>query len=202
MDKRLDDLLRRAGTPCTGHASEVLVRSSHTVTYQQNTWSDYMHYFYKGGELKLTATCAYTYVLGNVQAMSNHVKRMRAYLQILGFNNPLRTIWELTPFSFVIDWFIPIGDFLEQFSFDYFDSTVSVEEYCISWKTTVPHVVRVEFERSTTSARSKVCTFWYDIYHRQRAIPNDDKFGLRFDSRFGTKQVLLSGALLTSIFGH
>lgn len=31
-------------------------------------------------------------------------------------NNPLLTAWELIPYSFVADWFIPIGDFLTQFS--------------------------------------------------------------------------------------
>lgn len=31
-------------------------------------------------------------------------------------NNPLLTAWELVPYSFVVDWFLPIGDFLTQFS--------------------------------------------------------------------------------------
>lgn len=31
-------------------------------------------------------------------------------------NNPLLTAWELVPYSFVADWFVPIGDFLTQFS--------------------------------------------------------------------------------------
>lgn len=30
----------------------------------------------------------------------------------LGFTNPANVIWELVPFSFVADWFLPIGDFL------------------------------------------------------------------------------------------
>jgi hypothetical protein len=30
----------------------------------------------------------------------------------LGFTNPLTVAWEVVPFSFVVDWFIPIGDFL------------------------------------------------------------------------------------------
>lgn len=30
----------------------------------------------------------------------------------LGFTSPANTIWELVPFSFVVDWFAPIGDFL------------------------------------------------------------------------------------------
>lgn len=30
--------------------------------------------------------------------------------------NPLLTAWEIVPYSFIVDWFIPIGDFLQQFS--------------------------------------------------------------------------------------
>lgn len=30
--------------------------------------------------------------------------------------SPLLTAWELVPYSFVIDWFLPIGDFLAQYS--------------------------------------------------------------------------------------
>lgn len=32
----------------------------------------------------------------------------------LGFVNPAVILWELVPFSFVIDWFIPVGNFLGQ----------------------------------------------------------------------------------------
>jgi hypothetical protein len=31
----------------------------------------------------------------------------------LGFTNPANVIWELVPFSFVVDWFLPIGNFLK-----------------------------------------------------------------------------------------
>lgn len=34
----------------------------------------------------------------------------------LGFTNPENTLWELLPFSFVVDWFLPIGDFLQSLS--------------------------------------------------------------------------------------
>jgi len=36
-----------------------------------------------------------------------------ASLNQLGFLNPLTVIWELVPFSFVVDWVIPIGNFLD-----------------------------------------------------------------------------------------
>lgn len=34
-------------------------------------------------------------------------------LQSLGLTNPLSIGWELIPFSFVIDWMVPIGDFIQ-----------------------------------------------------------------------------------------
>jgi len=34
-------------------------------------------------------------------------------LQQLGLTNPLGTAWELVPLSFVVDWFIPVGNFLQ-----------------------------------------------------------------------------------------
>jgi len=33
-----------------------------------------------------------------------------------GFTNPINLIWELLPYSFVVDWFLPIGPFLESVS--------------------------------------------------------------------------------------
>jgi hypothetical protein len=37
----------------------------------------------------------------------------QVWLSSLGLLNPAEVAWELTPFSFVLDWFIPVGDFLE-----------------------------------------------------------------------------------------
>lgn len=34
----------------------------------------------------------------------------------LGFTNPAVVAWELVPFSFVVDWFVPVGSFLSQFN--------------------------------------------------------------------------------------
>ena len=31
-------------------------------------------------------------------------------------SNPLLTAWELVPYSFVVDWFVPIGDFINQYA--------------------------------------------------------------------------------------
>lgn len=36
-----------------------------------------------------------------------------SFLQQLGFTNPLNLAWEVLPYSFVVDWFLPIGPYLE-----------------------------------------------------------------------------------------
>lgn len=38
---------------------------------------------------------------------------MAASLRAWGFNNPQLVLWELVPFSFVVDWLLPIGQWLE-----------------------------------------------------------------------------------------
>lgn len=42
----------------------------------------------------------------------------------LGLINPAVVLWELVPFSFVVDWFLPVGDFLSQYT-DFVGLTLS-----------------------------------------------------------------------------
>lgn len=49
----------------------------------------------------------------------------------LGFVNPASVAWELVPFSFVLDWFVPVGRFLESFT-DFVGMTVSDMAYSVT----------------------------------------------------------------------
>lgn len=40
----------------------------------------------------------------------------KVYLQKLGFTNPINLAWEVIPYSFVVDWFFPLGPYLETLS--------------------------------------------------------------------------------------
>lgn len=37
----------------------------------------------------------------------------------IGITNPLTVLWEVTPWSFVVDWFYPVGNYLDQLSADH-----------------------------------------------------------------------------------
>lgn len=65
--------------------------------------------------LMTTSTCKYIVTF----ATTNEVKQAFA---ATGISNPLLLAWELVPYSFVIDWFYPVGNFLEQLTaYDGFD---------------------------------------------------------------------------------
>jgi len=55
----------------------------------------------------------------SVQTKAKYVLRykiddkLKAFLNQTGFTNPINLGWEIIPFSFVLDWFIPIGPYLE-----------------------------------------------------------------------------------------
>jgi hypothetical protein len=61
----------------------------------------------KGGDLfrrKTSVKIRYDATLNNVPYRS---------LASCGVTNPLTTLWEITPWSFVVDWFVGVGSFLE-----------------------------------------------------------------------------------------
>ncbi len=85
------------------HASSSAFKTQKSL----NTWSTN-----KGqrpwGTRRTTATVKYT-----VRA---HPNRSLASPAALGMTNPLVPLWEVVPWSFVVDWFLPIGNYLEQLS--------------------------------------------------------------------------------------
>lgn len=51
-----------------------------------------------------------------VQAEVSAENPMLARANQLGLLNPATVAWETVPFSFLIDWFVPVGDFLSQYT--------------------------------------------------------------------------------------
>jgi hypothetical protein len=61
------------------------------------------------------ATCRQTMrVIYSGKPKVNNLNLFRA--TALGLNNPLAIAWELVPFSFLVDWFYPVGNLLNEFT--------------------------------------------------------------------------------------
>jgi hypothetical protein len=86
-----------------------------------------------------TKCCALVAVENPNQALANQ----------MGFVNPLSVAWELVPYSFVVDWFLPVGGFLNSFT-----------SYCglsVTGKYTTNRALgSAEFRRAQTDSES-----WY-----------------------------------------
>jgi hypothetical protein len=54
---------------------------------------------------------------GNAALVYGVDSQLASSLSQLGITNPLSLAWELLPYSFVVDWFIPIGTFLENLDY-------------------------------------------------------------------------------------
>lgn len=50
-----------------------------------------------------------------IKPVTEEIAQRRLFQQIIGWNVPLQIVWELVPFSFVVDWFVPVGDVLSRF---------------------------------------------------------------------------------------
>ncbi len=74
----------------------------------------------KSGSLSIPYNDSYPWVYYSTEASQTISKKITMYVvedvslsQSLGLVDPVSVAWELVPFSFVVDWFIPIGSYFE-----------------------------------------------------------------------------------------
>jgi hypothetical protein len=81
-------------------------KSSFTVKISQKSPGEYSHYWVNYAKAETLAAIT-------IQAVLEEKVSLAAQL---GLTDPLSIAWELMPYSFVIDWFLPIGPYLEAVS--------------------------------------------------------------------------------------
>lgn len=97
------------------------------------------------GKRDFYVTMKYTYrivdALGNpIDTRDTDLLKMGAWLDSLGINMNPAILWDLIPFSFVVDWFVKVGDWLEGFKVNNLNSAVTILDMCYSTKTQVTSV--------------------------------------------------------------
>lgn len=125
------------------------------------------------------------------------------------FNNPVVPVWDAIPYSFLIDWFIPVGEYLKQFGYwdqnvvsSGCDSTKACCEYNLTNYTVPicglesPWVWEYEYEKCKTMSFSR--TIDTRLY---RAWSFDDVFK-QSSVGLSTSRVINAFALLTQRIAH
>lgn len=68
-------------------------------------------------------TFRYTYT---IPELSEDQQKIRAFLDTVGLHADGAVLWELLPYSFVIDWFIPIGDYFKRKRRKWWPATINM----------------------------------------------------------------------------
>lgn len=193
MEKTLNDYKSKQGKVLVRHFAKSLSKDSgvelgNSTTYKARLQWERKQFFH--------ATMRYRYTVPDIDKAHAFVK---GALDIVGLRLDASVIWEAVPFSFVADWFFGIGDYLASLKTDYLESEVEILDYCCSYKHTVKEKYGIVFGSNYTSnygGTINLLTRSRKWYSRKRMLPNAADFGVRLSDRYGSKQMLLSAALL------
>jgi hypothetical protein len=144
---------------------------------------------------KLYATMRYTYDCGDLQSLADQCNILR---DKLGLRFGLAELWEAIPFSFVVDWFLRVGDFLERNRKPLVKIDLTVTDYCISYKAEMSKTgfTRLLNGRLTPHDFQRVGYVIQKEYVRKRTLPNSGSTFIN-SGHYGQNQLALSASLLT-----
>jgi len=197
-EKRLNDYKSQQGKLLVRHftvklAEEEVENTNNSVSDENRKVSVRNKLFF--------CTMKYRYTVPALDRHSNEVVKYLAWMDSLGLKLTPGVIWEAIPFSFVVDWFINVGDYLNQLDSDNLDSVIEIVDFCYSIKsvTTHSHYIGI-YTGVPQNPRERLVLKWEEAeYTRRRVIPDTGElFGLKFNGRYGSKQILLSAALLVA----
>jgi len=142
------------------------------------------------------ATVGFTYVLPDMSVLSNQLK---AFGDSLGVQWNPSIIWNAIPYSFVIDWFFGVGDWLDSLRSDNLAIPATVTSFCHSIKYQVQDdiVLTLGFNqaagyRNQVIPLASVTTLRYE---RRKDIPSVGLFDTTVKMP-NWKQILLGGSLV------
>jgi hypothetical protein len=129
-----------------------------------------------------------------VPRIDSEYANIRGILDVLGLKANVSVVWDAIPFSFVVDWFLGVGNYLRSLDTDFLESVVTIHDFCSSVKTETS--CDLSFAYSGGPVKN-VYTVSETEYKRLVHLPNASDFGIRSTGRYGTKQIVLSAALLS-----
>lgn len=158
---------------------------------------------YDAKPVRYSATMRYRYTMP--AELIKAANGLDGLLDVLGVNPTIGTLWNAIPFSFIVDWVVNVGSYLERLKVDNIDlrSRTEILDFCHSIK--VKRKYQLAFQ-STHQATAGVVTpvgayvvyarGVHAYYRRLTAIPNI--YGALTTSGLSGTEVLLSGALIGS----
>lgn len=172
FEERLFRFLRNAGANLIKHGAEPAISSSgnsssasiagnYALLHSHVSWTQSVQY---------RATFEFRYVM---PPLSYESLRWRAYLDTLGLAANAANIWEIIPWSFVWDWFVDVGSFLDTYSEDWLQPWVYFCQACCSAQKECTYNAGLHWKEGTTVYQSvDVTRVKYKSYARITGLPS------------------------------
>jgi len=113
---------------------------------------------------------------------------------LYGFDKPLGVLWEATPFSFVADWFYPIGDYLKTLEKSTFAGRLAISDIVTCARGQVSGDVFASFDTTTGRQKMPCGRLLSTLFDRKIGLPSVAPFSDL--SLPGVKQCILGAALV------
>lgn len=199
----LAQLVRDNGRPVRRRRKLLKTNSTSTVTLAGNqgyTMGPVDQLYQEGLLTRTTSTSKDVWFSGRFQYYIPDVGtvgwRRRAIRELYGIKPSVRLLWELTPWSWLIDWFISVGDVLGNLEDDLAENLVAHYAFLMaSVRTSVREdfVVPVRGQNGRFApGRSTVIQRWET---KSRSVASRYGFGLTLDEDLSPRQIAILGAL-------
>lgn len=133
----------------------------------------------------------------NLPDLDNYLNIVKAFFDYYGLRPSLALAWELVPFSFVVDWFVGVGRFLQQFDKPLLDLGIEIIDCCVSRKVTWELTQNFEYYPAYPGDSIWVFKEKGEEYIRRPVLPlMPNYYGVRWSNGYGYSQMLLSASLL------
>jgi len=183
LERRIEEMLREAGKPSTKHFARHVDITRQVFGVEAEVWHDAD---YKNQLVRKYQWCTQpiyhatvTYIL-DADELRGVLGTVRGLISTLGLDKIFSTIWELVPFSFVVDWFIGVNEFLDSLDNQLFgalpilvlDFNHSIKyEYMtsVTWKCWVTQSIPGSAPK--VFAQTEVAQRRVAYYERRKSIP-------------------------------
>lgn len=130
LHKQLEDFRKTTGTIIA--ARKTMLKDSTVKIGNSNPEAD-KHLFWRG-QVDRTVHAFVVYQPLPVYVLGKYDEALRLVLDGAGFELNPRIVWDKIPFSFVVDWFTNIGDFLDQYKHDALELPISIVDTYLQYK--------------------------------------------------------------------
>jgi hypothetical protein len=190
---RIEDFLDRARRPQKRHFQYVISASEPIVNTQNVSIGSVprtLRHETRCGDIQYHATMVYRYTTGTLPDLAKHIL---GWLDAFGVNANPRTLWDAVPFSFVVDWFFGVGDWLNSLKAEWLPANVLIIDFCHSAKFS-------QYSEGYFTSGANEFLLWrstWEVYTRKRAFPRTSP-GIRYKGP-SLGQFALAGSLGTTL---